>query len=136
MDNEAQAPIWSDLGRSSINDRWLLMRFITQGRQTDIGSSFRDWSPERTYRIRLQWGREGDDQAARLSINGQQIFVFDYPRPYVPVIHRIELGAAGGPRPRRSDLLERGDSERGRRSPALRSSTRTTRRKRAAPSPL
>jgi hypothetical protein len=80
-------------GRSSINDQWLRMRFITQGRQIDLGSTFRDWSPERTYRIRFQWGGEG--QNGRLWINGQQIFGFDYPRPYIPVIHRIELGAAG-----------------------------------------
>jgi hypothetical protein len=82
-------------GRSSINDRWLRMRFITQGRLQDFGSTFRDWSPERTYRIRFQWGRDGDGQSARLRINGQEIFGFDYPRPYIPVIHRIELGAAG-----------------------------------------
>jgi hypothetical protein len=80
-------------GRSSVNDLWLRLRFISQGRQIDLGNTFRGWSPERTYRIRFQWGGEG--QNARLWINGQQIFGFDYPRPYVPAVHRIELGAAG-----------------------------------------
>jgi len=44
-------------GRSSINDRWLRLRFITQGRQIDEGSTFRGWEVEKTYRIRLEWGR-------------------------------------------------------------------------------
>jgi len=82
-------------GRSSINDRWLRMRFISQGRRLDMGSTFRGWTPERTYRIRLEWGREGDVNACRLFVDDRQIFFFHYPKPYIPVIHRIELGAAG-----------------------------------------
>lgn len=82
-------------GRSSINDRWTRLRFISQGRQLDFGSTFRGWIPERTYRIRLEWGREGEVNACRLFIDDRQIFFFHYPRPYVPAIHRIELGAAG-----------------------------------------
>ncbi|HSF17320.1 MAG TPA: hypothetical protein VLK65_17365 [Vicinamibacteria bacterium] len=82
-------------GRSSINDFWLRLRFISQGRQTDVGSTFRGWVPERTYRIRLEWGREGEVNVCRLFINDMQIFFFHYPRPYIPQIHRIELGAAG-----------------------------------------
>ncbi len=82
-------------GRSSINDRWLRLRFITQGRQTDVGSTFRGWTPERTYRIRLEWGREGDVNVCRLSIDNEQKMFFQYGRPYIPALHRIELGAAG-----------------------------------------
>jgi hypothetical protein len=82
-------------GRSSINDRWLRLRFISQGRQIDVGSTFRGWVPERTYRIRLEWGREGEVNVCRLFIDDNQIFFFQYPRPYIPQIHRIELGAAG-----------------------------------------
>ncbi len=82
-------------GRSSINDRWLRLRFITQGRQIDAGSTFRGWEVERTYRIRLEWGREGEVLVCRLFIDGREIFFFQYPRPYIPAIHRIELGAAG-----------------------------------------
>jgi hypothetical protein len=82
-------------GRSSINDRWLRLRHISQGRQTDVGSTFRNWEPSTTYRIRLEWGREGEANVCRLFIEGQQIFFFQYARPYIPVIHRIELGAAG-----------------------------------------
>jgi len=82
-------------GRSSINDRWLRMRFISQGRQVDVGSTFRGWEPTRTFRIRFEWGAEGTGNVARLFIDRQQIFFFEYARPYIPVIHRIEMGAAG-----------------------------------------
>ena len=82
-------------GRSSINDRWLRLRHISQGRQIDVGSPFRGWEPSRTFRIRFEWGREGEANVARLFIDQQQIFFFQYARPYIPVDHRIELGAAG-----------------------------------------
>jgi hypothetical protein len=82
-------------GRSSINDRWLRLRFISQGRQIDVGSPFRGWDPSVTFRIRLEWGNEGGRNVARLFIDGNQIFFFEYPKPYIPAIHRIELGAAG-----------------------------------------
>jgi hypothetical protein len=82
-------------GRSSINDRWLRLRFISQGRQVDVGSTFRGWQPDKTYRIRLEWGREGEANVCRLFIRGDEIFFFNYARPYNPAIHRIELGAAG-----------------------------------------
>ncbi len=80
--------------RSSINDRWLRLRFISQGRQIDVGSSFRAWEPTRTFRIRFEWGAESNGNFARQFIDGDQIFFFEYPRPYIPAIHRIELGAA------------------------------------------
>lgn len=82
-------------GRSSINDNWLRLRFISQGRQIDVGNPFRGWVPENTYRIRLEWGREGEVNVCRLFIDDRQIFFFQYPRSYTPAIHRIELGAAG-----------------------------------------
>ena len=82
-------------GRSSINDRWLRMRHISQGRQTDVGSPFRGWEPTRTFRIRFEWGLEDSGEVARLFIDRNQIFFFGYARPYIPVIHRIEMGAAG-----------------------------------------
>jgi hypothetical protein len=82
-------------GRSSINDRWLRLRFITQGRQIDESSTFRGWTPERTYRVRIEWGQEGDVNACRVFIDADQKIFFQYRRPYIPEIHRIELGAAG-----------------------------------------
>lgn len=82
-------------GRSSINDRWLRLRWITQGRQTDVGSTFRGWVPEQTYRVRLEWGREGEVNVVRLFVDERQLMFFQYIRPYIPQIHRIELGAAG-----------------------------------------
>jgi hypothetical protein len=83
-------------GRSSINDRWLRLRFITQGRQIDVSNTFRGWTPERTYRVRIEWGQEGDVNACRVFIDGDQKMFFQYNRAYIPAIHRIELGA--GPR--------------------------------------
>ncbi len=82
-------------GRSSVNDRWLRLRFISQGRQVDASSTFRGWETDKTYRIRIEWGREGDVNVCRLFINGDQLMYFNYARPYNPTIHRIELGAAG-----------------------------------------
>jgi hypothetical protein len=82
-------------GRSSINDRWLRMRFISQGRQVDVGSSFRGWEPTKIFRIRFEWGNENGTNVGRLFIDRQQIFFFEYAKPYIPAIHRIELGAAG-----------------------------------------
>jgi hypothetical protein len=81
-------------GRSSINDRWLRLRFISQNRQIDVGSTFRGWEPDMTYHLRLEWGREGDVNICRLFIDDREIFFFSYPRPYIPQILRIELGAA------------------------------------------
>ncbi|MFQ5792132.1 MAG: hypothetical protein ACE5JI_16805 [Acidobacteriota bacterium] len=82
-------------GRSSINDRWLRLRFISQGKQTDASSTFRGWIPDRTYHIRLEWGREGNVNVCRLFIDDRELMFFQYPKPYIPAIHRIELGAAG-----------------------------------------
>lgn len=82
-------------GRSSINDRWLRLRFITQGRQHDESSTFRGWMPDKTHRVRIEWGREGDVNACRVFIDGDQKIFFQYRRPYIPNVHRIELGAAG-----------------------------------------
>jgi hypothetical protein len=81
--------------RSSINDGYLRLRHISQGRQIDVRNSFRGWEPSRTFRIRFEWGiEEGSGEVARLYIDRQQIFFFGYARPYIPAIHRIELGAA------------------------------------------
>ena len=82
-------------GRSSVNDRWLRLRFISGNRQQDFGKNFRKWTPEKIFRIRLEWGREGNVNVARLFIDGEEIFFFQYVRPYILGTHRIELGAAG-----------------------------------------
>lgn len=81
-------------GRSSINDKWLRLRFITQGRQIDDSSTFRGWIPTRVHHIRFEWGREGDVNVARLFVDDDEKMFFQYIRPYIPGVHRIELGAA------------------------------------------
>ncbi len=81
-------------GRSSINDRFLRLRFISQGRQIDDFSTFRGWIPDRTHHILFEWGREGDVMVARLFVNDDEKMFFEYRRAYNPAQHRIELGAA------------------------------------------
>lgn len=81
-------------GRSSINDRWLRLRFITQGRQIDDSSTFRGWIPTKVHHIRFEWGKEGEVNATRLLIDDDEKMFFQYRRPYIPAVHRIELGAA------------------------------------------
>jgi hypothetical protein len=81
-------------GRSSINDKWLRLRFISQCRQIDDSSTFRGWIPTKVHHVRLEWGREGEVNAARLFIDDDEKMFFQYRRPYIPVTHRIELGAA------------------------------------------
>jgi hypothetical protein len=80
-------------GRSSISDRWLRLRFISQGRQIDKGSTFRGWDPSRIHHIRFEWGREGEVLVARLFIDEDEKIFFEYRKPYIPAIHRVELGA-------------------------------------------
>jgi hypothetical protein len=80
-------------GRSSISDRWLRLRFISQGRQTDKGSSFRGWIPTKIHHIRFEWGREGEVLAARLFIDDDEKIFFQYRKPYIPAVLRVELGA-------------------------------------------
>ena len=81
-------------GRSSINDRYLRLRFISQGRQIDDWSSFRGWIPTKVHHVRFEWGREGEVNAARLFVDDDEKMFFQYGKPYIPAIHRIELGAA------------------------------------------
>lgn len=81
-------------GRSSINDQWLRLRFISQNRQIDASSSFRGWIPTKVHHIRFEWGREGDVLVARLFVDDDEKIFFQYRRPYIPALHRIELGAA------------------------------------------
>jgi hypothetical protein len=80
-------------GRSSINANWLRLRFITQGREQNFGVAYRGWNPTTIHHIKLEWGREGDVLVARLFIDEDQKMFFHYPRAYIPVVHRIELGA-------------------------------------------
>jgi hypothetical protein len=81
-------------GRSSINDRFLRLRFISQGRQIDDFSTFRGWVPDRIHHVRFEWGQEGDVMVARLFVDDDEKMFFQYRRTYNPSQHRIELGAA------------------------------------------
>ena len=81
-------------GRSSINNRWTRLRFISGNRQQDFGKYYRKWAPEKTFRIRLEWGQEGNVNVGRLFIASEEIFFFQYAKPYILGTHRIELGAA------------------------------------------
>jgi hypothetical protein len=80
-------------GRASINDRWLRLRHISQGRQIDKGSTYRGWIPTKVHHIRFEWGREGEVLVARLFIDDDEKMFFQYRRAYIPGVHRVELGA-------------------------------------------
>jgi hypothetical protein len=80
-------------GRASISDRWLRLRHISQGRQIDKGSTYRGWIPTKVHHIRFEWGREGEVLVARLFIDDDEKIFFEYRKPYIPAVHRIELGA-------------------------------------------
>jgi hypothetical protein len=80
--------------RSSINENYLRLRFITQGRQQDHASTYRGWDASRIHHVKFEWGTEGEVMAARLFIDDDEKMFFHYPRAYIPTVHRIELGAA------------------------------------------
>jgi hypothetical protein len=80
--------------RSSINVRYIRLRWISQGRVFEDFNSFIGWEPEVVYNWRMEWGPDGGVHAARVFLNGQQIMSVQYGREYNPQVHRIELGAA------------------------------------------
>ncbi len=80
--------------RSTGTKRFLRMRWISGGQQYDVSNSFIGWEPGTVYHFRLEWGQEGDGLAARLLMNDREMFFLNYRRPYRPLRHRLELGAA------------------------------------------
>jgi hypothetical protein len=74
------------------NPPWIRLRWISQGRQDDDGFNFNDWDPARVYTWRVDWGPEGEDEAARVFLDGALIIHLPYTHQYLPDTHWIELG--------------------------------------------
>ena len=78
-------------------DFWhVRLRWISQGREANIGWDFFDWDPQRVYQWRVEWGSFPGEEffQARVFMNGQQVLVRNYDLPYELSSHWIELGAA------------------------------------------
>jgi hypothetical protein len=76
------------------NPPWLRLRFISYGRQEDAGSNFNSWDPTRVYTWRIEWGPEGEDEAARVLLDGVEMMKLTYLYSYQPEMQWLELGIA------------------------------------------
>jgi hypothetical protein len=93
--NKFRASVQKHDRGSTRTTRYLRIRWISQGRQTDAFSGFLGWDENRFMQFRWQWGPDGPERRlfVRFFIDGVQKIFFEYRQPYRPVIHRIELGA-------------------------------------------
>ena len=74
------------------NPPWIRLRWISQGRQEDGGNNFNDWDPARVYTWRVEWGPDGEDELARVLLDGVEVIRLPYNYGYLPNTHWIELG--------------------------------------------
>jgi len=74
------------------NPPWIRLRWISQGRQEDGGYNFNAWDPGRVYTWRVEWGPEGEDELARVLLDGVEVIRLPYNYRYQPEVHWIELG--------------------------------------------
>jgi hypothetical protein len=74
------------------NPPWIRLRWISQGQQEDGGYNFNDWAPGRVYTWRIEWGPQGEDEVARVLLDGVEIIRLPYLHSYQPNVHWIELG--------------------------------------------
>jgi hypothetical protein len=74
------------------NPPWIRLRWISQGHQEDGGYNFNTFDPGRVYTWRIEWGPEGEDELARVSLDGVEVIRLPYLHSYQPNVHWIELG--------------------------------------------
>lgn len=74
------------------NPPWLRLRFISGGEEHNVGYDFLEWSPNRAYRWRIEWGPGGSGNEARVLLDGRVVIVTGYGPAYRPAEHWIELG--------------------------------------------
>lgn len=74
------------------NPPWVRFRWISQGREDEVGWNFTDFDPGRVYTWRVDWGPADGAQTARVYLDGVERMQIRYNRPYQPNTHWIELG--------------------------------------------
>ncbi len=74
------------------NPPWIRLRWISQGRQEDGGYNFNNWDPGAVYTWRVEWGPDGEDELARVLLDGVEVIRLPYNYQYQPNVHWIELG--------------------------------------------
>ena len=74
------------------NPPWIRLRWISQGHQEDAGYNFNSWDPGRVYTWRVDWGPSGEDELARVFLDGVEVMRLPYLHSYQPNVHWIELG--------------------------------------------
>ncbi len=74
------------------NPPWIRLRWISEGRQEDGGYNFNAWDPAQVYTWRIEWGPDGEDELARVLVDGVEVIRLPYLFPYQPNVHWIELG--------------------------------------------
>jgi hypothetical protein len=74
------------------NPPWIRLRWISQGHQEDGGYNFNTFDPGRVYTWRVEWGPEGEDELARVLLDGVEVIRLPYLHSYQPNVHYIELG--------------------------------------------
>jgi hypothetical protein len=74
------------------NPPWIRLRWISQGRQEDGGFNFNNWDPGTVYTWRVEWGPDGEDELARVLLDGVEVIRLPYLHSYQPNVHYIELG--------------------------------------------
>lgn len=74
------------------NPPFVRFRWISQGREDEVGWNFTDWDPGQVYTWRVDWGPADGAQTARVYLDGVERMQVRYNRPYQPNTHYIELG--------------------------------------------
>jgi len=74
------------------NPPFIRLRWISQGREHDVGTNFTNWDAGHAYTWRVDWGPAGATNIARVFLDDIEIMQTQYNRPYSPRTHFIELG--------------------------------------------
>jgi hypothetical protein len=74
------------------NPPWLRLRWISEDRQQDGGNNFNAWDPSQLYTWRIEWGPDGEEQLARVLLDGVELIRLPYRFSYQPNVHWMELG--------------------------------------------
>jgi hypothetical protein len=74
------------------NPPYIRFRWISQGREEEVGNNFTDWDPNQVYTWRVDWGPDGGAFTARVLLDGREIMKLQYGHAYQPDTHWIELG--------------------------------------------